>query len=87
MKATQVLRDEHEGILAMLAVVEAAARRLESGKSIPPQMMIDAATFFRNFADGCHHGKEEGELFPTMAEHGVPQDGGPIGMMLYEHDQ
>lgn len=87
MKATQVLRDEHEGILAMLAVVEAAARRLESGKSIPPQMMVDAATFFRNFADGCHHGKEEGELFPTMVEHGVPKEGGPVGMMLYEHDE
>lgn len=26
MKATRVLRDEHEGILAMLAVVEAAAQ-------------------------------------------------------------
>ncbi|MBI5032994.1 MAG: hemerythrin domain-containing protein [Chloroflexi bacterium] len=87
MKATRVLRDEHEGILAMLSVVEAAARRLESGKSIPPQMMVDAGNFFRNFADGCHHGKEEGELFPTMVEHGIPKEGGPVGVMLLEHDE
>jgi len=87
MQATLVLRDEHQGILAMLAVVEAAAKRLESGKSIPPQMMLDAATFFRNFADGCHHAKEEGELFPALVEHGIPKEGGPVGVMLSEHDE
>ena len=87
MKATLVLRDEHEGILAMLAVTEAAARRLQSGKSIPPQLMVDAGTFFRKFADECHHGKEEGELFPAMVEHGTPKEGGPVGVMLMEHDE
>ena len=87
MKATQILRDEHEGILAMLAVVEAAAERLSSGKKIPSQMMTDAAIFFRKFADECHHGKEEGELFPTLIELGLPKEGGPIGVMLLEHEE
>ncbi len=85
MKATQVLRDEHEGILAMLAVVEAAAYRLRDGKSVPPDLMTNAVGFFRNFADKCHHGKEEKQLFPTLVEHGVPNEGGPVGMMLEEH--
>lgn len=85
MKATQVLRDEHEGILAMLAVVEAAAYRLRDGKSIPPDLMTNAVDFFRNFADKCHHGKEEKKLFPTLVEHGVPNEGGPVGVMLEEH--
>ena len=87
MKATQVLRDEHEGILAMLAVVEAAAYRLRDGKSVPPDLMTNAVGFFRNFADKCHHGKEEKELFPALVERGVANEGGPVGVMLEEHDQ
>lgn len=87
MKATDVLRDEHNGILAMLAVVEAAAYRLRDGKNVPPEMMANAAEFFQNFADKCHHHKEEGELFPLLLQHGIPNDGGPIGVMLEEHEQ
>lgn len=68
MSATQVLRDEHEGILAMLAVVKAAAERLQSGQAIPPTLMTNAVTFFRNLADRCHHGKEEDELFPLLEQ-------------------
>jgi len=87
MKATQVLRDEHEDILAMLAVVEAAAKRLQSGKEIPSDLITNAVGFFRNFADRCHHGKEEDELFPALEQRGVPKQGGPIGVMLAEHNQ
>jgi hypothetical protein len=47
----------------------------------------DCSGFFRNFADRCHHSKEEDELFPKMVEHGIPKEGGPIGVMLMEHDQ
>jgi hemerythrin-like domain-containing protein len=85
MKATQVLRDEHAGILAMLAVVEAAADRLRDGKSVPPDLFPSAVGFFRNFADKCHHGKEETKLFPALIDHGMPQEGGPVGVMLEEH--
>lgn len=87
MKATQVLRDEHEGILAMLAVVEAAAYRPRDGKSVLPDLMTNAVDFFRDFADKCHHSKEEKELFPTLVEHGLPNQGGPVGVMLAEHAQ
>lgn len=87
MQATQVLRDEHEGILAMLSVVEAAAYRLRDGNSVPPALFTDAVSFFRVFADGCHHGKEELELFPKLVERGIPNEGGPVGVMLIEHDQ
>jgi hemerythrin-like domain-containing protein len=31
--------------------------------------------------------KEETILFPRMVEAGVPGEGGPIGVMLYEHDE
>lgn len=85
MLATQVLRQEHEGILAMLQVVEAAAFRLRDGKPVPNDLMLNAADFFSNFADKCHHGKEEDRLFPKMVEHGIGEEGGPIGVMKAEH--
>ena len=43
--------------------------------------------FIKGFADGCHHKKEEGVLFPAMVSFGVPEDGGPVGVMLAEHEQ
>lgn len=42
--------------------------------------------FFKEFADRAHHGKEEDHLFPALERHGMPREGGPIGVMLVEHD-
>jgi hemerythrin-like domain-containing protein len=47
----------------------------------------DALVFFRDFADQCHHFKEEQVLFPALEEHGIPRDGGPVGRMLVEHEE
>jgi len=41
--------------------------------------------FLKVFVDTCHHGKEEEFLFPALEEAGVPREGGPIGVMLQEH--
>jgi hemerythrin-like domain-containing protein len=43
-------------------------------------------SFFREFADAYHHGKEEHILFDAMVEHGFPRHAGPIAVMLQEHD-
>ena len=86
-RATDILMNEHRGIERMLNVVEEAARRVERGEPVPPTLFVDAATFFRNFADRCHHAKEEKHLFTAMAQRGIPVAGGPIGAMLAEHDQ
>jgi DUF438 domain-containing protein len=37
--------------------------------------------------DGCHNKKEETQLFPLIERRGVPRAGGPLGVMLAEHDQ
>ncbi len=42
--------------------------------------------FARSFIDRCHHGKEERCLFPCLERRGIPREGGPIGVMLYEHE-
>ncbi len=86
MKATEILMDEHRVIERVLMALESAARRVEAGQALRPEFFVDAADFIRGFADGCHHMKEEGVLFKTMEEYGVPVTGGPIGVMLHEHD-
>jgi hemerythrin-like domain-containing protein len=87
MKPTDDLKNEHRGIERMLAISDKAAQRLADGKDVPPQVFLNAADFFRNFADKCHHGKEETALFPAMENAGIPRQGGPIGVMLAEHEQ
>lgn len=43
--------------------------------------------FIREFADAAHHGKEENILFQAMIDAGFPRDGGPVAVMLMEHDE
>jgi len=87
MKATQQLKDEHEGIKLMLSIMEKISDDLKNGKELKVDHYKKIVDFLKVFADKCHHGKEEEILFPAMTEHGVPNTGGPIGVMLYEHEQ
>ncbi len=86
MSATDVLKDEHRGVERMLAIVEAASNRLAAGGDVPADLYLNAVDFFRGFTDGCHHAKEESKLFPALEQRGIPHEGGPIGVMLAEHD-
>ncbi len=87
MQATEILSSEHRVIERVIAALDVAADRLETGAAVRPGFFVDATRFIRNFADGYHHGKEEEVLFATMARNGMPTDDGPIGMMLFEHDR
>ena len=87
MSATDELRTDHRAIERMLGVLEAAAHRLEQGERVRPEVFRQGVDFVRNFADRCHHAKEEENLFPRMEARGVPRQGGPLGVMLFEHDQ
>ncbi len=77
-RAIDVLRKEHDAILRMLEVTEHACEMLERGSRLPPQTLSGLPEFFRLFADGCHHGKEEDLLFPMPERKGLPKGGGPV---------
>jgi len=79
----EVLKGEHRVIESVLESMERAAAR----PAVDMAFFRDAIDFLRNFADGCHHAKEEDQLFPRLESLGVPRDGGPIGCMLDEHTQ
>ena len=87
MQLTQILSSEHRVIERVIAALDAAAARIAGGESPRPGFFLDAARFIANFADGYHHGKEEGALFEAMARNGMAKDSGPIAVMLYEHDR
>ena len=83
-KPTEVLSDEHRVIERVLAAVE----KLLAAPPVPSlSHWKKALDFISNFADQCHHLKEEKLLFPAMEAHGIPQEGGPIGVMLMEHEE
>ncbi len=87
MQPTEVLHSEHRVIEQVLACLEKIVDRgLAEGK-LDGTAADQALDFFRGFADRCHHGKEEQHLFPLLEARGLPREGGPTGVMLYEHDQ
>ncbi len=86
MEPVRQLVDEHNHIMMMVRVLEEACVRLERGEVVKPSDLGRMIRFFREFADGCHHNKEEQHLFPLMERAGVPRMHGPIGVMLAEHE-
>lgn len=86
MKSIEELSAEHEGIKLALEILEKMCARLERGEKVPAAHLQDMAAFIKEFADRCHHAKEETVLFPELEKAGVPREGGPIGAMLSEHE-
>lgn len=84
---TEILRREHDAILRVLDTAEEIANRVRRGERVRAGVLSEILEFLRLFADRCHHGKEEDVLFPLLESKGIPRDGGPIGVMLSEHDE
>lgn len=87
MLPTDQLSQDHRVIERVLNALDQAASRLHAGAPVPAAFFKEVADFIKGFADGCHHRKEEEHLFPAMEEAGFPRFGGPIGVMLAEHDE
>jgi hemerythrin-like domain-containing protein len=87
VKPTEQLKEEHRVIERALSALDALANALDQGKEVPAASLEKAVDFLAGFADKCHHGKEENHLFPVLEQNGIPRQGGPLGVMLMEHDQ
>ena len=83
---TQILMAEHELILEALDALEKKVAAIQAGAAPDRAYFDKAVNFLRGFADKCHHRKEENLLFKRMTERGFPVQGGPIGVMLSEHE-
>ena len=89
MKPTDLLKEEHHGVKIALQVLEQLCKRIGGKPDDKRVLYIDDLTrlidFFRVFVDKCHHAKEEEILFPALIEAGLPQEGGPVQVLLAEH--
>ncbi len=83
MDSLDILMEEHRLIERVMKILTVAAEQIE----VDYETFEKIIDFIRNYADKFHHAKEEGELFPLIENKGIPKNGGPIGMMLHEHDQ
>jgi len=82
-----MLTHEHHLILKVVNALEVLGQGLASGEVMDVPLFRNIIIFMREFADRCHHAKEEDLLFPAMVELGVPESGCPIGGLKSEHVQ
>lgn len=88
MNAIEELKKEHEAVRLTLNILEKIGRQVaESNQISSPEHLDQLFEFFTTFVDRCHHGKEEELLFPALENVGISREGGPIGVMLNEHQQ
>lgn len=84
-KSIEHMMSEHRRIEQVLGSLATFAEKLQAGVALPREELLKFADFFKNYADRCHHGKEEERLFLLMNRHGFPREYGPVGVMLAEH--
>lgn len=83
----KILEEEHRVIEKAIGVLKRMVETMKLGVNPAVDDLRNLVDFLRTFADRCHHGKEEDVLFHVLEERGVPRSGGPIEVMLQEHEQ
>jgi len=85
VKLLESLEAEHGTIERVVGSFVTFAARCSAGTA----SMVDAEgylRFFRLYAGRYHHAREDGVLFPALVrETGVPEDRGPIAVLLGDH--
>nr|MDO8100597.1 PAS domain-containing protein [Candidatus Njordarchaeota archaeon] len=86
----EILSGEHRVIEKVLTVLVDEAKKLagkgEKDKN-SQERVVKCLDFLGTFMDKCHNMKEEKILFPRLEQRGIPKQGGPIGVMLMEHEK
>lgn len=87
MKATQQLKDEHQGVLVMLSILEKICQKLELGEEIDIKHLDQILEFMKVFIDQCHHGKEEELLLPALAGNLNEDEVALVESILHDHQK
>ncbi|KAL0219639.1 hypothetical protein P9112_005292 [Eukaryota sp. TZLM1-RC] len=85
--SSKVLVSEHVNIKTMLNLFRKYCKKCSSLNALYDVALAGKfLRFFSEYADDVHHQKEEKILFVTAEQHSFPVKGGPIEVMLLEHD-
>src|SRR5690349_14358140 len=83
--ATGILMADHRGIEAVLAALEQACDLLEDGAALPPGFVSRCVDLLHRFGEQYHQAKER-LLFRALSHKGLGDHGGPVFVMLREHE-
>jgi hemerythrin-like domain-containing protein len=86
MKSTKLLMADHDIILNAIHVLDTMRTDIDHRKDVDFDDIRSLLTFLREFADGCHHVKEEAMLFPALIQAGLPLQDGPLAVLSHEHE-
>jgi hemerythrin-like domain-containing protein len=79
---------EHRLIERLLKVIEGKVVSFRATQQGDPVLVEQVVGFFRNYADHCHHGKEEDILFRELAGRDLtPQLAATMEELLQDHVQ
>jgi hypothetical protein len=79
-----LLLEDHE---TTEKVFDAVSKACASPMGPTRTFVADAVTYLTEYVDACHNKKEERHLFPLLEARGIPRHGGPLAVMLAEHDK
>lgn len=85
--ATGVLRHEHEAIVLALRVLAEIDRHAIAHDPVHQEDLLALVDFLAEFADTCHHGKEENWLFPQLVQADAVQATPVVERLRLEHEQ
>lgn len=86
MLPTEELKTEHQAVLSVLEILQNVSEKIRDKQNIEIQHLEQLLKILKEFVDQSHHGKEEKILFTALERLGFPREGGPVGVMLTEHD-
>jgi hemerythrin-like domain-containing protein len=85
LNPTEVLSQEHEIIRKVANAAKQDAKKIQNSGQVDAARIAKFHDFFKNFADRCHHAKEEDELFPVLRETKV--DSVIIDLLIKQHEE
>ncbi len=85
--AIDTLKNEHEAITLGLNILTRMDLRMGAEHITDIEDLSALTDFLKSFADICHHGKEEGFLFPALMAKDDKEAQAPVQRMLDEHAQ
>lgn len=85
MNPIEDITREHGPIKLMLRILEKINEKIIRGEEVQTEDLHNAIEFIKEFADKCHHGKEEALLFPAMKLNGIAEENGLIDILNKEH--
>lgn len=80
----ELLTEDHQITEQLFAVVSKSC----TAPNGPTRTLIaDVIIYLNEYVDACHNRKEEVCLFPLLEQRGISRHGGPLAVMISEHEQ